>query len=325
MDGEGYAVPIVLVTESNGFSPDVAERLRALAELRLEHGMGRARLLEAVSDVDALWVRLDHTIDSEVIEAAPKLRVIATATTGTDHIAVGEAEKRGIEVISLRSQTSRLREVRATAEHTVAMILMLMRHIPDALSHVEAGGWDRSSFWGRELFEKNVGVVGYGRLGRLVAGYVRAMGAHVAASDPFVEDELIERDGCRPCGLDELLGTADVVTLHARLDADTAGLMGERELALMRSSAWLVNTARGALVDEDALLEALDRRALAGAALDVLRDEHGDGSTRLLRYARSNANLLITPHIGGATIEARAKTEGLVGDDLVRFLAPRGR
>jgi D-3-phosphoglycerate dehydrogenase len=310
----------ILVSESSGFSPAVAQRLRGLGDLKLSD-LGRSELLTEIREANVLWIRLRHRIDGEVFAAAPHLRAIVSPTTGVDHIDLGAASNQAIEVLSLRGHAEQLRDVRATAEHTLGLMLALLRHVPAAAAHVGAGGWDRDLFWGHELHGKTVGIVGYGRLGRLVARCLAAFDARVLVTDRPGRAIADLEERVEPCALDELLSRSDIVTLHASLDDSTRGLLGARELAMMQSGSWLVNTARGALLDEEALLAALRDGHLGGAALDVLADEHSDGSRPLVDYARDNANLLITPHIGGATIESRAKTEGMMAARLAEFLA----
>lgn len=312
--------PTIVLSESTGFSRLVAGRLRELGDLRLRD-LQRDDLLAEVADADVLWIRLRHRIDAEVIAAAPRLRVIVSPTTGVDHIDCEAAAARSIAVLTLRDHTAALRDVRATAEHTIGLMLSLLRHLPAAFAHVREGGWDRDQFWGGELYESTVGIVGYGRLGRLVARYLKAFGAEVLISDRPGGAPLEVEEGLQVCPLDELLSRSRIVSLHASLDESSRGMIGHRELALMQPHALLVNTARGALVQEDALLGALREERLAGAALDVVADEHGKGSRELLGYARDHANVLVTPHIGGATRESREKTESLMADQLADFLA----
>ncbi len=314
----------VLVSESRGFSISAAERLGQCCNLKLAD-LRPEQMLAEVSDVDVLWVRLRHHVDDRLMAAASPLRAIVTATTGTDHIDVAAARRRGVKVLSLRGQAERLGDVRAAAEHTLALILASLRSLPEAVEHSRAGGWDRDLFWGEELYGKTVGVVGYGRLGRRVAHYLRAFDAEVIATDPNVSDADIRRDGAEPASLEELLHRAEIVTLHVSLDDSTERLISHRELSLMRPSTRLVNTARGQLVHEDALLEALREGRLAGAALDVLADERGEGSQALVEYAREHPNLLLTPHIGGATVQSREKTENLMAELLIEFLSPPGK
>jgi D-3-phosphoglycerate dehydrogenase len=298
-----------LVAESRGFSTEAARLLRQLGDLALAD-LNRADLLQAVCEADVLWVRLGHRIDTEVLAAAPGLRILVTPTTGLNHIDVEEAHQRGIRVLSLRGEVDFLREVRATAEHTLALILALLRQIPAAATHVRAGGWDRDLFRGHELSDKVAGVVGYGRLGRLVAHSLNALGVRVLVTDPHVGSDAVE-SGLVVLSLDELLRKADIVTLHVAYSSTTQGFFGQREFSLMKEGSWFVNTSRGELVDEIALLAALRSGRLAGAALDVISDEHsgGLGDHPLIRYARDHDKLIVTPHIGGCTVESMAKTE----------------
>lgn len=301
--------PLILVAESNGFSKDSVTLLRRVGRVLLSD-LERPELLHAVAPVDVLWVRLRHQIDEELMERAPRLKVIVSPTTGLNHIDMEEAARRGIRVLSLRGETEFLKNVRATAEHTVGLILALIRHIPEAKSHVIGGGWTRDRFRGTELSGKTVGIVGYGRLGRIVSRLLLAFETRVLASDPHVWTTDVD-PGVQVVPLNELLQQADVVSLHVNLYAETTGFFGQEHFAQMKRGAWFVNTSRGELVDEAALLEALRSGQLSGAALDVLTDEHstGMGNHPLVRYARGHENLLLTPHIGGCTVESMEKTE----------------
>ncbi len=304
--------PRVLIAEGQGFSEAALGILQGAAEVTLGD-LDRSGLLRAVPEADALWVRLRHRVDGEVLAAGARLRVLVTATTGLNHIDLEAAGGRGVRVLSLCGETDFLREVRATAEHTVGLLLALLRQTPAAVEHVREGGWNRDLFRGREVAGKTVGIVGYGRLGRMVGEYLRAMEATVVAADPGVEGTL---------PLEELLRVADVVSLHARLTAETQGFFGRKEFGAMKPGAWFLNTARGELVDEAALLEALESGRLVGAALDVLAGEEagGMGQHPLVRYARKRRNLLITPHLGGGTTESMEKTERFLAEKLVALL-----
>jgi len=301
--------PLILVSESTGFSKDAAALLRRLGRVVLGD-LDRSELLHTVAPVDVLWVRLRHQIDEELMECAPRLKVIVTPTTGLNHIDLEEAARRGIRVLSLRGETEFLKNVRATAEHTVGLILALIRHIPEAKSHVIGGGWSRDRFRGTELSGKTVGIIGYGRLGRIVSRLLLAFETRVLASDPHVWTTDVD-PGVQVVPLTELLQQADIVSMHVNLYAETTGFFGREHFAQMKRGAWFVNTSRGELVDEGALLEALQSGQLNGAALDVLTDEHstGMGNHPLVRYAREHDNLLLSPHIGGCTSESMEKTE----------------
>lgn len=299
----------VLIAESGGFSAKAAELLGRVGELVLAD-LDRRGLVGAVGEADVLWVRLRNRIDAEIMTAAHRLKVIVTPTTGLNHIDLEEAERRGIRILSLRGETDFLRHIRATAEHTLALMLALLRHVPGAAAHVRGGGWNRDLFKGRELYGKTVGIVGYGRLGQIVAQYLKAFDTHILAVDPHIDTSAVE-PGVRLVALPRLLREADLVTLHADLSEKTQGLFGRGEFGLMKQGAWFINTSRGELVDEAALLDALECGHLAGAAVDVLCHEHSDGMEAhpLVAYARLHDNLMITPHIGGCTTESIEKTE----------------
>lgn len=312
--------PRLVISESSQFSAAALARLREVADVTPGE-LDRPALLAAVRDAEVLWVRLGHQIDAALLAGAPSLRFIASPTTGLDHIDLAEADRRGIRVISLRGETAFLRDVRATAELTLALILDLLRNVPAAVRGVLAGGWDREAYKGREVRGSTVGIVGYGRLGQLVAGYVRALGADVIATDPAG----VSGEGVRSVSLDELLSAADIVSLHVNLTDATRGMFGARELSAMKRGARLVNTSRGELLDETALLAALETGQLAGAALDVLADERAVQIAEhpLVRYAREHDNLLITPHIGGCTYESMEKTELFLAERVCAALSAR--
>jgi D-3-phosphoglycerate dehydrogenase len=310
----------IVVAEAGGFSPAAAERLRGLGHVVFADA-DRAELATLVRNADVLWVRLRHWIDADLMAAAPRLRAIVSPTTGLNHVDLDEAARRGVAVLSLRGETEFLRTVRATAEHTVALLLALVRRLPAACVHVREGGWNRDAFRGGELYGKTAGVVGYGRLGRIVAGYLGAFGMRVLATDPRVRPDEVE-PGVELVPLARLLSDADVVTVHVNLTAAAKGFFGAEHLYAMKPGALLVNTARGELLDEAALLAALEQGRLAGAALDVLADELSGGMSRhpLVEYARTHDNMIITPHIGGATRESMENTETFMAGRLAEFL-----
>jgi D-3-phosphoglycerate dehydrogenase len=310
------ARPRILVAESDRFTPRAKAILQVLGELELAD-LDRSGLLREAGDAEVLWVRLRHHVDAGVMARAPRLKFIVSATTGLNHIDLVEAERRGIRVMSLRGEVEFLREIRATAEHTIALALALLRHLPKACEHVQAGGWNRDLFWGRELHRKTVGIVGYGRLGRIVGDYFGAFGVGLLVSDPAVHPQALP-PSVQLVPLDNLLQTADLITIHVNLSDSTRCFFGHGQFSRMKAGAWFVNTARGELVDELALIEALQAGHLAGAAVDVLSGESssGMGSHPLVQYARTHDNLLITPHIGGCTFESVEKTEVFLAEKL---------
>jgi D-3-phosphoglycerate dehydrogenase / 2-oxoglutarate reductase len=305
-----------LIAESAGYSPRALRLLRRLGDVTTAQ-LDRQGLLSALGPYDVLVVRLGLEIDKEVLQAGRSLRAIVSPTTGLDHIDLGAAAVRGIAVLSLKGDIEFLQRITATGEHTWALLLALVRRIPFAFSTVLRGEWRRDRFRGHTLAGRRLGILGLGRVGEQVAGYGLAFGMHVHACDPF-----------RPClwpdfvsrhhSLETLLSSSDVLTLHVPLEAATERLIGAAELSLLPRGAVLVNTSRGELLDEIALLEALNAGQLAGAALDVICGERElDPNAAVLAYATAHDNLLITPHLGGATWEAMHATEERMAERLL--------
>jgi D-3-phosphoglycerate dehydrogenase / 2-oxoglutarate reductase len=312
--------PNILITECSEFGADALDRLRQVGNPILAD-LDRDDLLLAVCDADILWVRLRHRIDAEIMAVAPQLRLIATPTTGLNHIDLKAAENLGVGVLSLRGETEFLKEIPATAELTVALMLTLLRHVPAAVNDVDGGGWNRDSFKGRDLHGKTVGIVGFGRLGQMVARLLKPFGVRLLATDRHAEANPSDAD-CLRLPFVQLLREADIVSLHVNLCPETTGFFGTEQFAQMKKGAWFINTARGELVDETALLDALRSGQLAGAALDVLRNESsaGMGNHPLVIHARENPNVIITPHIGGCTKESMEKTELFLAEKLCAYL-----
>lgn len=311
----------ILNAEPQGYAREARSLLGEWGIL-VEKEMSRADLLRELGDYDVLIVRLAHHIDREVIEAGRRLKAIVSATTGLDHIDVEYAESQGIAVLSLRGETEFLRSINATAEHTWALLLCLLRWIVPASIAAGNGSWNRDAFRGHELNGKRLGIVGLGRIGEKVARYGQVFGMDVGAYDPTAA-EWMDRVW-RASSLPELLRWSEVLSLHVPLNSDTEGMIGVPELALLPPGAVLINTSRGELVDEGALVETLKSGRLAGAALDVVANERGEHRRQkspLLAYARAHDNLLITPHVAGATYESMAKTELFMARKLGDFLS----
>jgi D-3-phosphoglycerate dehydrogenase len=308
----------ILIAEPEDFSPKAVAILERAGEVDL-HGATREALKAAFASYDVVWFRLAHRIDAALLGDAPRARILATPVTGLDHIDLEACASRGVKVVSLKGHVDFLRRVRATAELTVALALALMRKIPAASASVQSGEWNRDLFRGTELFERTVGIVGVGRLGRIVAGYFRALGMEVLGHDP--REDFPHDAATRIDRLEDLLARADVVSIHVAYDRTTRHLIGERELSRMKPSAIVVNTARGGVVDDRALLRALEEKRIAGAALDVLDGEPDIGGDHpLVAYARTHDELLITPHIGGNTRESFEKTEIFLAERVVEAL-----
>jgi D-3-phosphoglycerate dehydrogenase len=308
--------PNLLIAESHDFSSQALKILNATFEVQVAD-CDRNDLLRRVKDVDVLWVRLRNMIDAEIMDAAPKLRAIVTNTTGLTHVDMDQAEQRGIQIISLRGEVDFLKDVRATAEHTIALTLSLLRKLPAAHKHVIDGGWDRYQFKGQELYGKTIGIIGYGRLGRITAQYFRAFGANLLVTDSKRHSAI---DGIEFVDKNRLLDRADLISLHTNYVPANHNMISSAEFNLMRSGTTFINTARGELVDEQALLAALESGHLGGAAIDVLANEHcrTQEAQALIDYARRHDNLILSPHVGGYTHESLDKTELFLTHKLVQ-------
>jgi D-3-phosphoglycerate dehydrogenase len=286
----------------------VADRLATpgLQLLRGVHGLdvietvgrGPAVLADALVDASALIVRSETQVSAGLLAGAPKLRVVARAGIGTDNIDVEEATRRGIPVLTAPGANST-----SAAEHTLALVLALVRRVPWAHASVLEGKWERKAFEGAELRGKTLGILGLGRIGTQVARLAHAFGMTVIALDPYVVAQHALSLGVELLPLDEVLARADVVTLHLALTDDTRHLINAERLRMLRPGAFLVNTARGALVDEIALVRALEDGRLAGAALDVFDPEPLPADAPL----RTAPNVILTPHLGASTREAQAR------------------
>jgi D-3-phosphoglycerate dehydrogenase len=309
----------ILVTEPENYSLVALETYRSLGQVDLGP-LDDAGLAEAVAGYDVLVIRLAHIISRALLENTDKLKVVVSPTTGLDHIDLEAAAEKKITVLSLKGETEFLRSIPATAELTWGLLLALVRHIPQAYPSVLKGEWQRDRFRGHDLSGKTLGIVGLGRIGEKTARYGQAFGMQVIAFDPHRTEWLpgVEKMN----GLKELLRRSEVLLIHVPLEKDTAGMFGAKELTLLPPGAVLINTSRGAVLDEAALLQALESGHLSGAALDVIQNEAGFGArSPLVRYAKTYGNLLLTPHLGGATVESMAMTEAFMADKLKRFLA----
>ena len=287
----------VVIAEPFGAAGEAVLRGRGIDVVSCA-GRGRGELLEALRDADGLIVRSETGVDRELLSRAPRLRVVGRAGVGVDAIDVDAATEAGIVVVNTPSANTI-----AATEHTFALMLALMRNVPQAYSALRAGHWERSPYIGNELYGKTLGIVGLGRIGGAVAIRARAFGMNVVAHDPYVSQARAEALQAELAGLEELLESADVVTLHVPLTAHTRSMIDAHRLATMKRSAVLINCARGGVVDEEALIAALDAGTIRAAAIDVVAQEPpppGSSSETLQRHVKTIA----TPHLGGSTHEA---------------------
>lgn len=295
---------VVHVAETKDFSSEVLKGLTDFAEVKTAH-VDQSQLKEALNHCDVFWFRLGYRITEKVILENSRCRYIVTPVTGLDHVDLEACTRAGVKVISLRGETDFLKTIRATAEHTLGLTLALMRHLPEALSHVNDGNWNRDLFKGREIYGKNVGILGVGRLGSIMAGYFKALGARVYGYDIDFFDPVI----CERLTLQQLFSVVDILSIHLSYDQSTRHLVCRKYLKLMKPHSILINTARGGIVESEDLVWALENNIIAGAALDVIEDEFDRGGNVLLKYARNHSKLIISPHIGGNTYESFFRTE----------------
>ena len=289
------AKPVVLIAEE--LSPATVEALGPDFEIRSVDGTDRPALLAALADAAAVLVRSATQVDAEAIAAAPHLQVVARAGVGLDNVDIKAATAAGVMVVNAPTSN-----VISAAELTVAHILSLARHVPAAHAALSQGQWKRSAFTGVELYEKTVGIVGLGRIGALITARLQAFGVRVVAFDPYVTPARAQQLGVTLLGLDELLAQSDFVTIHMPKTPETTGMIGLEQLRAMKPTAFVVNVARGGLVDEGALLEALTSGEIAGAGLDVFSSEPPTDHSLL-----GLPNVVVTPHLGASTHEAQEK------------------
>ena len=275
----------------DGLAEPGLARLRQESEVILDDRASLGR-------VDAWIVRGRSQVDVAALRsAAPRLRVVGRAGVGVDNIDVGAARELGISIVTAPEASTT-----SVAELTIGLMLALARDISAADAALRRGEWPKASLIGEELEGKTLGLVGFGRIGRAVAARAKAFGMVLAAFDPFLDDDAIRAAGASPVTLETLLAVSDYVSLHLPLTTETRGLLGRTAIGRMKSGARLVCAARGGLIDEAALRQALDDGRLAGAALDVFAQEP-PGDLALLRHPR----VVATPHLGAQTVEAQAR------------------
>jgi D-3-phosphoglycerate dehydrogenase / 2-oxoglutarate reductase len=274
-------------------------------------GLTGAELVEALKDSDGLIVRSETKVTADLLEQAPSLRVIGRAGVGVDNIDVPAATLRGVVVMNAPDGNTI-----TTAEHTIALLISLARSVPQANSSLKAGRWERKKFIGVELQGKTLGIVGLGRIGRVVASRARALGMQIVAYDPFIAPEQVRDLEIELAPLEDVYARADFLTVHTPLTAETRGLIDREVFSKMKHGARLINCARGGLVDEDALYEALTSGSIAGAALDVFSEEPPPPEHRLLQLDQ----VIATPHLGASTTEAQEGVAFTVAEQMRDFL-----
>lgn len=291
------------ILEPDNFSP---EALRYLQRLGKVHTYAKGDLNTFLAPLDVLFIRLAYRIDHAFLRMAPHLRWLCSPTTGHNHINEQALTNQGVRLLSLRGEREFLSVIRATPEHTFGLILALLRRYRYAFTDVAAGHWDRDACRGEELHGSQVGIIGLGRVGYRVAAYCSAFGADIVWCDP--NNVPFEPHWRRLPDIASVINASRIVVLCASFYPGQAPILAKQEIEGL-SGRYFINTARGELVDEPALLSALKANKLAGAAVDVITDENGQNHLREWTALLHHRNIIVTPHIGGATVDSMARTE----------------
>ncbi len=311
-------VPRILITEH--LAQEGIDLLRyelPMAQIDIRLDLSPEHLLALIGTYTVLIVRSQTRVTEELLAKATHLQLIGRAGSGLDNIDLNAAIQHGVLVVHAPRGN-----IIAVSEHTMALLLALARHIPAATSSLKAGRWDKSRLVGVELHQKVLGIIGLGRVGTEVAQKAQAFGMRVIASDPLVSTKRAQQVGVTLHSKEEVLQYADFVTLHAAFkdgQSVTHRLLGARELSLLKPGAYLVNCARGNLVDEQALLAALTEGRIAGVALDVFSQEP-IGDDELLRQLLVHERVIATPHLGASTVEAQVRVAAEVARNIISVL-----
>jgi D-3-phosphoglycerate dehydrogenase len=283
-------------------------------EVDVKTNLTPEQLLEIIGNYDALLVRSSTDVNADVLQAGKRLRVVARAGVGVDNINVEAATQAGIIVVNAPTGN-----VVAAAEHTIAMLLALARHIAQADAHVRSGQWKRNQFMGVEVRDKTLGTIGLGRVAQEVVRRAQGLGMNVIAFDPFVTAEYATQRGVRLVDMDTLLTESDFLTAHVPLTPQTANLIDRPQMQKMKRSARILNVARGGVINEQALVDAIEAGEIAGAALDVFSEEPLPKDSPL----RTSSKIILTPHLGGSTVEAQEQVAEDVALQVIDVLHDR--
>jgi D-3-phosphoglycerate dehydrogenase len=298
---------------------ELEKKLKAFCNLKYVQIGGEQELKAALMKCDIFWFRLNHTLTKDLLEGI-RTKIIVCAATGLDHIDTDFCDKIGIKIISLKNKGHLLSNITATAELALMLMLMLVRESKYVSSHVENGSWDRNQFCGHELRGKSLGILGYGRLGKIMAQYGDSLGMKVYFFDSDDKITAISESHIKADNLEEFFKKIDILSIHVPLNKSNIGMLNRDLMSLMKNGALIVNTSRGAIVNESDLIFQLKSKLLGGYATDVLTDEPDTRVSELLRFSMGRANVIITPHIGGFTHESVYKAEEIVVNDLIDHL-----
>jgi D-3-phosphoglycerate dehydrogenase len=308
----------VLHLESNRYSADALQQLRTNTELVCLNINNQRGLISHLKDnqYDAIITRLGLMLDKEVLETQSDIKFIISATTGLNHIDQNYCIEKSIEIISLKGENAFLSTIKSTAEHTWLLLLALARNFPASYYSVKSGLWQREPFMADELDGRVLGIIGFGRLGKILSGYANSFGMRILVHDILTIDEKAYPH-VKQTNVEQLLGESDFVSLLISYSPEMEGYMSKEKFNMMKKGAYFVNTSRGELIDEIALCEALESRHLEGAAVDVLSGDSGWSASvldtnPLIAYEKTHKGLIITPHMGGYGKESIIRTRDFV-------------
>lgn len=311
----------ILNTIGDSFSQEGKQILETFGDVDYKL-LDQEELDKIIEQYDMVVVGLGVNFHKETLQKAKKLKVIATATTGLDHIDVDFAKENDIDVVSLRGEREFLDTLTATSELAWGLVIGLMRRIPWAFNAVKNHKWNREDFRARfRLYGKTLGIIGMGRLGTHIAQYGKAFGMEVLFFDPYIEKS--EISGCKKVSLEELVENSDVISIHVHLNEKTEGMIHKDIFTKMHPHTIIVNTSRGKVVNEEDLLHALKSKKIGGYATDVLGGElnfkEGNAQHPLIEHSKTQDNVLIVPHIGGLTNDSREETDIFIAHKLKKY------
>ena len=309
----------ILIAENREFSREALSILESIDNVEIiSKNLNKDELKLYAKDADVLWIRLKNYISADILENS-KIKYIVTATTGLNCIDLQYTKLKKIKVLSLKGEEKFLQGIRATPEFTIASMLALLRNIKDSSNSISKYSWDRERFKGNEIFGKTVGIIGYGRVGRLVAKYLNCFGANILVCEKK-EKKLPKY--IKKVNLEEIFKESDIVTLHINYENENKNIINKKIFDQIDKPIYFINTARGELVNEHDLVQAIKENKIIKAAIDVLNNEVKDEieNNELLKFAINSNKILLTPHLGGCTKESMEKTEVFMAKKLKKEL-----
>jgi D-3-phosphoglycerate dehydrogenase / 2-oxoglutarate reductase len=308
----------ISILEPDHFPEQSLKELAKLGKVTIYSG---GCLKKFLGSTNVLFSRLKFLLTSEILENAPNLKYLCSPTTGLNHIDLNYCEQKSIKIISLKGQYTFLEQIRATPEHTLGLILALLRNYKKALNIQDLTEWDRNKYRGEEVFGNKIGIIGFGRVGRILSRYIQALGGEIYFYD---DDSTIQGNACeiRCSSINDLISISNIIILCASYDIGKGPIIGPIQIDMM-AGKYFVNTARGELVDEDYLFKMLERSHFKGLALDVIANEHLSEKIADRILLNSREDLILTPHIAGMTSNSNERTESYIVSQLLAEVLSR--